>query len=114
MVFSQPEAQAVLAHLDGYVWLVALLMYGAGLRLMAALRLRVKDVDFQRGEITVRQGKGSKDCMTVLPQRAIPILQQQIEYSASLHALALKKGICYVHLSDALARKYPSTGKELA
>ena len=89
-------------------------MYGAGLRLMETLRLRVKDIDFSRNELTVREGKGGKDRLTVLPQKAIPALKHHIEHSANLHIKALKDGVCFVYLPGALARKYPNAGKELA
>ena len=67
VVFSSAEAQAVLAHLDGSLWLMASLLYGSGLRLMECLRLRVKDVDFGLNQIIVRDGKGGRDRVTVLP-----------------------------------------------
>ena len=89
-------------------------MYGAGLRLMETLRLRVKDIDFHRNEITVREGKGGKDRMTVLPQKAITMLHDHIDYSAKLHAKALKDGACFVYLPGALSKKYPNAGRELA
>jgi hypothetical protein len=72
VVLTVDEVSRVVAHLSGDKWLIAMLMYGAGLRLLEALRLRVKDLDFQRGEITVRQGKGDKDRVTMLPQGVIP------------------------------------------
>ncbi|CAM3457225.1 integron integrase [Parendozoicomonas haliclonae] len=114
VVFSRHEAELVLSNLQGPSWLVALLMYGSGLRLLEALRLRVKDIDFQRNEITVREGKGGKDRMTVLPQKSIVCLKDQIENSSRLHQEALKNGVAHVHLPGALARKYPSAGTELA
>ena len=68
LVLSHDEVAAVLRHLYGPTWIMASLLYGAGLRLMECLRLRVKDVDFKRGEITVRSGKGMKDRVTMLPK----------------------------------------------
>jgi integron integrase len=114
VVFSKQEANQVLAYLTASPLLAALLMYGAGLRLQETLRLRVKDIDFGRGEITVRQGKGNKDRLTMLPNKAIPLLQSHIEECQRLHEKALAKNICFVHLPNALAKKYPNAGKELA
>jgi integron integrase len=114
VVFSKQEANQVLAHLTDSPLLAALLMYGAGLRLQETLRLRVKDIDFGRGEITVRQGKGNKDRLTMLPNKAIPMLHSHIEHSQRLHEKALAESISFVHLPNALAKKYPNAGKELA
>lgn len=114
VVFSRTEAELVLSHLTGTPLLISQLMYGAGMRLMEAIRLRVKDVDFDRNEITVREGKGGKDRMTVLPQKVIPNLKKHIEHSAILHQKALAEDICHVHLPGALDKKYPNAGKELA
>ncbi|WP_281648865.1 integron integrase [Parendozoicomonas sp. Alg238-R29] len=114
VVFSRNEAELVLSHLKGTPLIISQLMYGAGMRLMEAIRLRVKDVDFHRSEITVREGKGSKDRVTVLPQKIIENLKQHIEHSAALHQKALAENVCHVHLPGALAKKYPNAGKELA
>jgi integron integrase len=114
VVFSKLEANQVIAHLVGSPLLASLLMYGAGLRLQETLRLRVKDIDFGRGEITVRQGKGNKDRLTMLPNKAIPMLRSHIEHSQRLHEKALAEGISFVHLPNALAKKYPNANKELA
>lgn len=114
VVFSKQEANQVIAHLTDSPLLAALLMYGAGLRLMETLRLRVKDIDFGRKEILVREGKGNKDRITMLPERAVPLLHSHIEECQRLHERALAKNICFVHLPNALAKKYPNAGKELA
>ena len=114
VVFSREEANKVIAQLTGSPLLAALLMYGAGLRLQETLRLRVKDVDFGRSELLVRSGKGNKDRITMLPQRAIPMLHSHIEHSQRLHEKALAEGISFVHLPNALAKKYPNANKELA
>jgi integron integrase len=114
VVFTKQEANQVLALLTDSSLLAALLMYGAGLRLQETLRLRVKDIDFGRGEITVRQGKGNKDRLTMLPNKAIPMLHSHIEHSQRLHEKALAESISFVHLPNALAKKYPNAGKELA
>ncbi|WP_062260907.1 integron integrase [Endozoicomonas arenosclerae] len=114
VVFSETEAKSVIAHLSGTPMLVAQLMYGSGLRLMESIRLRVKDVDFGRSEITVREGKGNKDRVTVLPERAVSGLKEHIDLSRVLHEKALQEGVSFVHLPGALAKKYPNAGKELA
>ena len=114
VVFSVAEANSVLSYLKGTPLLVTQLMYGAGLRLKEALRLRVQDVDFGRMEITVRHGKGGKDRMTLLPKASVEALRVQIELSRLLHQKALEEGACFVHLPHALARKYPNAGRELA
>lgn len=113
-VFSVQEVGRVLAQLEGAPLLAALLMYGSGLRLAETLSLRVKDIDFDRHEITVREGKGDKDRHTLLPERAINPLHRAIERAAQLHAKALDQGICFVHLPGQLAKKYPNAGRELA
>ena len=87
--------------------LAASLLYGAGLRLMEAMRLRVKDLNFERNEITVRDGKGGKDRKTVLPFSLKPHLQRQVEQARALHAKDLAEGYGAVSLPFALARKYP-------
>ena len=114
VVLSVAEANSVLACLKGTPLLVAQLMYGAGLRLKEALRLRVQDVDFGRMEITVRHGKGGKDRITLLPNITIEPLKNHIESSRLLHHKALDEGVCFVHLPHALAKKYPNAGRELA
>ncbi len=114
VVFSRDEANKVIANLSGPALLASLLMYGAGLRLQETLRLRVKDIDFGRNEITVREGKGNKDRITMLPERCVSLLHSQIEECQRLHNKALAKGVHFVHLPGALAKKYPNAGKELA
>ncbi|PEN08761.1 integrase [Longimonas halophila] len=108
VVCTRAEVRAVLQRMTGTNQLVALLLYGAGLRLSEALRLRVKDVDLQRGEITVRDGKGAKDRVTMLPNRAKPRLAHQIKARKLLHNADLDAGYGTVHLPYALARKYPN------
>ncbi|HEY1140195.1 MAG TPA: integron integrase [Lysobacter sp.] len=111
-VLSRGEVQGLLAHLDGRPWLLCSLLYGTGLRLMECLRLRVKDVDFSRNEITVRDGKGGKDRRTVLPKSLVEPLQREVERARALHATDLQAGFGAVHLPHALARKYPNAGHE--
>ncbi len=112
VVLDRSEVAAVLAHLRGVERLVVELLYGGGLRLMECLRLRVKDVDIRRREITVRDGKGGKDRVTVLPGRVDEALQQQLEQAGELHRSDRELGHAGVWLPDALARKYPSAPSE--
>lgn len=114
VVLSKREVKAVLATMKGPPGLVAWLMYGTGLRLMEALRLRVQDVDFKRKQIIVHGGKGDKDRVTVLPQRLALPLQQQIDKALALHRQDLHEGYGEVYLPFALARKYPNAGYEPA
>lgn len=107
VVLSRTEVQRLLAQLEGRSWLMASLLYGAGLRLLEVLRLRVKDVDFERGEITVRDGKGAKDRRTVLPLALVQPLKLEVERVRALHATDVAAGFGEVWLPHALARKYP-------
>ena len=107
VVLSKSQTMLLLSKLSGREWLAASLLYGAGLRLMEALRLRVKDLNFERNEITVRDGKGGKDRKTVLPFSLKPHLQRQVEQARALHAKDLGEGYGAVSLPFALARKYP-------
>lgn len=111
-VLSVTEVQSMLARMDGRNWLVASVLYGTGMRLMECLRLRVKDVDFARNEIMVRNGKGGKDRRTILPRALIDPLQREIERAQALHRDDLKDGFGAVWLPDALARKYPNAPRE--
>jgi integron integrase len=113
VVLSRDEVRRLLANTHGLAGLAALLMYGAGLRVGEVLKLRVKDVDFDRHEITVRSGKGDKDRRTVLPDTAIEQLQKAIVRSERLFLLDLENGVADVELPYALARKYKSAGREL-
>lgn len=108
VVLSVGEVDRLLAQLAGRDALMAGLLYGSGLRLMECLRLRIKDVDFARGELTVREGKGGKDRRTVLPSRLREPLQRQIEQVALVHAEDVASGFGEVALPHALARKYPN------
>ena len=113
VVLSRDEVGRMLTMLDGRLWLQAALLYGTGLRLMECLRLRVKDVDFERGEITVRAGKGNKDRRVPLPQRLREPLAAAIERVRLLHEQDRALGLAGVWLPDALERKYPHAGHEL-
>ena len=107
VVLSREEVTAVLSHLDGTMWIIGMLLYGSGLRLEECLELRVKDIDFDRSQITVRRGKGQKDRTTTLPAAAIDALRQHLAEVRRLHAADLKDGFGRVVLPDALERKYP-------
>jgi integron integrase len=111
-VLSCGEVQRVLAHMDGRPWLLASLLYGSGLRLMECLRLRVKDTDFARNEITVRGGKGAKDRRTVLPASLVEPLQREVERAHRLHQDDIVAGFGEAVLPHALARKYPNAARE--
>jgi integron integrase len=111
-VLSHDEVRRMLGQMDGRPWLIASLLYGTGMRLMEALRLRVKDVDFDRGEITVRDGKGAKDRHTMLPRTLAEPMRREVERSAQLHAQDLRDGFGLVWLPHALARKYPGAARE--
>ena len=113
-VLSPAEVQAVLARLRGTMLTMATLMYGSGLRLLECARLRIKDIDFARGEITVRDGKGQKDRVTVLPAKVGDALRAHVERVRQLHLSDLLVGAGSVTLPDALARKYPRAQREWA
>jgi integron integrase len=112
VVLTQTEVQSVLARLTGTHWLVAGLLYGAGLRIMEALRLRVKDVEFSRGEILVREGKGFKDRVTMLPAAVAEPLKAHLIQVRDLHERDVAEGFGEVYLPYALDRKYPNAGRE--
>jgi integron integrase len=112
VVLTRREVERVLSGLSGDAWLVASLLYGSGLRLLECLSLRVKDVDFARGEITVRDGKGRKDRLTVLPARLREPLEAHVERTRLQHEHDLAKGSGHVALPDALERKYAGASRE--
>jgi integron integrase len=112
VVMSRAEVKALLAALNGDKWLMASLMYGAGLRLMECLRLRVQDIDFSRNEILVRNGKGGKDRITMLPESLKAPLQVHLRKVKAIHDGDLADGWGRVLLPDAVARKYPNAAKE--
>jgi integron integrase len=112
VVLTEEEVRALLAQLKGLHWLIASLLYGAGLRLMEAIRLRVKDIDFARREIVVRDGKGGKDRVTVLPAKFVEPLRQQLARARELHSSDCLAGYGEVYVPFALARKYPRAPRE--
>lgn len=111
VVLSRGETAMLLRHLSGREALMAGVLYGSGLRLMECMRLRIKDVDFERNEITVREGKGGKDRRTVLPASLREALRLQIASARLTHARDLEAGFGEVWLPHALARKYPNAPK---
>jgi integron integrase len=114
VVLSESEVRAVRERLEGEPALVVGLLYGSGLRLMEALRLRVKDLDLPRREITVRHGKGGKDRLTVLPQSLAPALKEHLVRVRSLHQGDLAAGWGRVLMPYALDRKYPNANRAWA
>jgi len=108
VVLTPEEVHAVLANLRDSYWLIGNLLYGSGLRLMEALRLRVKDIEFEYRQILVRDGKGFKDRVTVLPETLVVPLQLHLEQMHERHLQAVAQGVGGVELPYALARKYPS------
>lgn len=112
VVLSRDEVARVLEHLRGVMWVSAVLLYGAGLRLSECLDLRVKDVDFDRRQITVRDGKGAKDRPVPLPEMVVEALVRQLDDVRRLHQRDLAAGHGRVVLPDALARKYPNAAAE--
>lgn len=112
VVLSIEEVRRILAALDGELWLVCSLLYGTGMRLMEVLRLRVKDVDFARQEILIRDGKGMKDRVTMLPKRLAEPLRRHLAVVRAIHNVELEQGRGDVWLPFALARKYPKAPLE--
>jgi integrase len=112
VVLTRGEVTALLAQLRGTPWLMASFLYGAGLRLLECLRLRVKDIDIAYRQILVRDGKGGKDRVTMLPEGAVQRLHAQLGEAKRLHEIDLRQGFGEVHLPYALARKYPRAGFE--
>ncbi len=112
VVLTVSEVQNVLSRLNGTHLLIASLLYGGGMRLMEAVRLRVKDVDFERREILVREGKGFKDRVTMLPETVIAPLQAHLKKVKALHAEDLAQGYGEVYMPFALDKKYPTAGTD--
>src|SRR5439155_647763 len=112
VVLSREEVRAVLLSLGGTTRLIAVLLYGSGLRLLECVRLRVKDVDFAANQITVRSGKGDRDRVTLLPAAVQPALHRQLERVRGQHERDLRAGSGWVELPYALSRKYPNAGRE--
>jgi integron integrase len=107
VVLTQEEVRALLAYTDGQIGLIVRLMYGSGLRLMESLRLRVKDLDFSYSQVVVRDGKGQRDRVTILPDQLRSSLEQHLLLIRERHRVAFERGWVGVELPDALERKYP-------
>jgi integron integrase len=114
VVLTREETALVLGRMNGVPGLVARLLYGSGMRILEGVRLRVKDLDLARGEVLVRDGKGGKDRVTVLPRALEQALNLQLEFARTLHAKDLVDGFGSVYLPHALERKYPSAAREWA
>jgi integron integrase len=113
VVFTQAEARAVLSRMHGTPRLMAHLLYGSGLRVMECVRLRVKDVDLGYMQITIRDAKGGRQRVTMVPVNLADALRKQIATVAELHREDLSAGAAQVNLPGALARKYPKAAREL-
>jgi integron integrase len=111
-VLTKEETLRLIGCLSGVHQLMSKLIYGSGLRLMECLRLRVKDLEFERRALIVRDGKGAQDRVTVLPDSLIPVLQDHLQRVKALHEQDLAQGYGAVYLPDALARKYPNADTE--
>ncbi|WP_245785100.1 tyrosine-type recombinase/integrase [Paracidovorax wautersii] len=110
-MLTPTEVRELLLHVDGTPGLVAQWLYGTGMRLLEALRLRVKDVEFARREVVVREGQGGKDRVTVLPENLIATLQAQLHKARALHDKDAAAGRGRVYLPHALAVKYPGADR---
>jgi len=112
VVLTEKEVHSLLAHVPQAYALLARLMYGTGMRLLEGLRLRVQDLDFERAELLIREGKGGKDRVTMLPQSLLKPLQEHLKQVKQVHEQDLLKGYGEVWLSESVARKYPNAGRE--
>ena len=112
VVLTRDEVRRVMAQLAGTARLMAMILYGTGMRIMECCTLRIKDIDLERNQITVRCGKGAKDRVTLLPASTKAALRAQIESVRRLHDEDLRCGGGWVELPGALARKYPNAGRE--
>jgi integron integrase len=114
VVLTATEVKNILSLIPATNGLIACLLYGTGMRLMEAIRLRVKDINFAYQQIIIRDGKGGKDRVSVLPERVVDDLKMQIERVKQLHKTDLAEGYGRVYLPFALSRKYPNADRELA
>lgn len=114
VVLTREEVRNVMSRLQGTKWLLASLLYGTGMRVMECLRLRVKDLDFTYRQIFVREGKGGKDRVTMLPENLIEPLRSHLTRVKKLHGKDLEEGFGRVELPYALERKYPNADREWA
>ena len=112
VVLTRQEVKSILGILDRSDWLMVMLLYGAGLRLMECLQLRIKDIDFTSNQIMVRAGKGDKDRHTMLPAAVKEPLAKHFERIKEQHRCDLEQGLGRIALPNAMDRKYPNAGKE--
>ncbi|TAH51674.1 MAG: integron integrase [Chloroflexota bacterium] len=112
-VLTKEEVNAILSRMSGATGLMARILYGSGLRLMECVTLRVKDIDLAQHQIIVRDGKGEKDRVTMLPTSLETLLREHLTWRKSLHQQDIANGYGYVELPFALARKYPNADREL-
>lgn len=112
VVLTADEVSQIMAQLSGDKWLIAMLLYGGGLRLLEALHLRIKDLDLERHEVTVRGGKGDKDRVTTMPRAASRPLREHLRRVQAIHQQDLADGYGRVELPYALDRKYPNANRE--
>lgn len=112
VVLTREEVHSILNSMNGTARLVGCLLYGAGLRLLDGLRLRVQDIDFAANELLIRDGKGGRDRRTMLPQTLVPLLRNHLEQVQQLHVNDLAQGFGSVWLPNALARKYPNAKRD--
>lgn len=111
-VMTKTEVNRVLAAMSGTYGLMTKLIYGSGLRLMECVRLRVKDIDFDRSQVIIRDGKGMKDRMTMLPEQLRPFLLEHLGRVKTMHERDVQKGLGEVYLPFALERKYPNAATD--
>ena len=114
VVMTQNEVKNVMSHISGIHLLMAKMLYGCGLRLMECVRLRVKDIDIERGKVYVYAAKGGKNRVVILPESIKPDLVRQIETVRTIHVKDLENGFGEVYLPEALARKYRGAAKEFS
>jgi len=112
VVLTPDEVRRLFAQMNGVPLLVCRLLYGGGLRLLECLQLRIKDIDLERHQITIRDGKGRKDRITMLPESCKPALEQHLSSVKRLHENDLRGGLGRAPLPEALARKYPNADRE--
>ena len=112
VVLTKAELKQVFRNLTGVKRMIVMIMYGSGLRLMECLRLRIKDIDFLSNQIIIRDGKGNKDRITMLPEVVNAPLMEDLRRVWKIHQLDLKDGLGRVYLPYALSRKYPNASRE--
>jgi len=112
VVMTREEVRQVIKFMEGTPQLIVKLLYGSGLRVMEAVRLRVKDIDYKMKQLIVRSGKGGKDRITTFPELIIPLLENHLGKVGIIHQQDLSQGLGEVYLPYALARKYKNAGKE--